>query len=330
MEIITRNANTMFSDMLWRFKTSGVKSDSRNGSVIMIDEPVLTQVQRPTERVLFFSARDANPIFHILEAVWILAGRNDVQFVKTFNSRIGAYSDDGEYFNAAYGHRSRVHFGIDQISEIIKLLRRDPNTRRAVVQLWNAADLVNQDSKDLACNTQLVFAVKNGALDMTTFNRSNDAWYGYAGANIVHMTIIQEFIARTLEIPVGRYFTVTNNLHLYTELYDASKFVDLPPDATDYDAYQHGVKPDLLMEPGDNWQTFLEDCEIFCDAPFSPANYRHDFFKHVAYPMAMVSKVRKEKSGNGRGWANKIAADDWRIATTEWIDRREGQFKLIG
>ena len=73
MEIIARNANDLFSNMLWHFKTSGVKSDSRNGPVLMINEPVLTRVNRPMERVLFFDGRDANPIFHLMESIWILA-----------------------------------------------------------------------------------------------------------------------------------------------------------------------------------------------------------------------------------------------------------------
>lgn len=329
MEITARNANDLFSAMLWRFKTEGVLADSRNGPVIMIDEPVLTKVYRPQERVLFFDDRDANPIFHLLESIWILAGRRDVEFVKMFNSRIGAYSDDGEHFNAAYGHRMRHHFNIDQLIEAVLLLKREPQTRRCVIQLHDARDLVNQGSKDHACNTQLVFMIRDGRLEMTTYSRSNDGWYGYAGANIVHMTIIQEFVASALGIPMGRYFTVSNNLHLYTQLYDATKFLNVPPDASDYDVYAHGIEPSPIFTHGESWLAFLNDCENFCDDPFqSPSRYVHDFFRNVAFPMAMVSRVRKDKTANGHYWANQITALDWRIATQDWITRREKVLSL--
>jgi hypothetical protein len=46
--------------------------------------------------------------------------------------------------------------------------------------------------------------------------------------------------------------------------------------------------------------------------------------------MAMVSMTRKQKQGDGRVWANQIAADDWRLAVNQWIDRREGQLPLFG
>ena len=39
--------------------------------------------------------------------------------------------------------------------------------------------------------------------------------------------------------------------------------------------------------------------------------------------MAMVSKVRKEKSADGMKWVDLIEADDWRIATDDWVERRE-------
>jgi hypothetical protein len=260
----------------------------------------------------------------------MLAGRRDVEFVKYFNSRIDQYSDDGENFNAAYGYRMRHHWGEDQLVEAIKLLRRDPETRRCVIQLYDAHDLVNQTSKDHACNTSMMFAIRDGRLEMTVTNRSNDAWYGYCGANIVHFTVIQEFIAHAVGVPVGRYFTVSNNLHLYTELYDASKYLDLPPDEHDYDPYRVGIKPTPIMNEYSNWELFLEEAARFCEAPFSSIKYRHDFIQHVVRPMAMVSKVRKEKTGDGRAWANSIEADDWRLATQQWIDRREGQRPLFG
>lgn len=323
MEITVRNANQMFSEMFWRFKTSGVSADSRNGPVIRIPEPVLTTVKCPLERVLFHKGRDANPVFHLLEACWMLAGRRDVAFLKQFNGNIGLYSDDGKVFNAAYGYRLRKHFGRDQLVEAINKLRRDPETRQCVLQLWDPADL-SKNTKDRACNTQLIFEIVKGRLNMTVFNRSNDAWFGYAGANIVHFTVIQEFVAAAVGVLTGEYRTFSTNLHIYTELYDASRYLDTPPNPAEYDHYSSGrVRPFPLMLAGD-YRGFLQDCEMFCNDPFNQViRYKNDFFNHVAHPLAMVSRIRKIHAGDGRGFAAKIRAEDWRHAAFMWIDKRE-------
>jgi len=323
MEIITRNANTMFEEMFWRFKTSGVKADSRNGPVVRIAEPVLTRVTHPRERVLFYSGRDANPIFHVLESLWMLAGRRDVDFLQQFNSRIGQYSDDGQVFNAAYGYRMRTHFGLDQLRDVIAKLKTDPDTRQAVVQLWDPSDLTKV-TLDRACNMQLVFEVLDGKLNMTVINRSNDAWWGYAGANIVHMTIIQEFVALAVGVKLGEYRTFSTNLHLYTELYDANRFLTQPPSSELFDLYADGEVSSLPLMLNGCYLSFLSECEMFCFDPFNLSiKYSHPFIEHVARPLAMISYTRKTGAGTGAGWAEKIKASDWRRAAFDWIHRRE-------
>jgi len=322
MEIRTRNVNTALSDALWRLKVCGVGEQTRNGPVIAFPEPIMTIYERPQERVLFWGERDANPIFHLMESIWMLAGRRDVKFLEQFNSKIGQYSDDGEVFNAAYGYRWRTHFGYDQLKLIIDILRADPNTRQAVMQIWEPDDLF-KFTKDKACNTQVFFEIRQGYLNMTVINRSNDMWYGCYGANAVHFSMLMEFVAHAVGVPMGEYRQFSNNLHLYTELYDAVKHLDCPPEPYDYDAYQHGVRPSPILNIGDDWRSWLEDAEAFCDDPFRTKDFTHPFFLDVAWPMAMVSKVRKDKTGTGIDWAHSIVAEDWKIAVGDWIERRE-------
>ena len=159
---------------------------------------------------------------------------------------------------------------------------------------------------------------------MTVLNRSNDAWYGYAGANIVHFTVIQEFIASAVGVLVGEYRTFTTNLHLYTELYSATKHVGSPPSSEDYNYYaSREVEPLPIMLNAD-YAAFLRDCEAFCRDPFNgDAEYSHPFFLGVAHPMAMIGRTRRGKDGTGEGWAAKVKASDWRRAAFEWIQRRE-------
>ena len=321
MEINAINVNELFTDTLWRFKVAGKLVETRNGKAYRINEPVLTIIQEPTERVLFFQERDANPIFHLMESIWMLAGRDDVLFLKQFNSTIGQFSDDGVRFNAAYGYRMRKHFGFDQLNEVIKHLKEDPNSRQAVIQLWDSSDF-NKSTKDKACNTQLIFAINDGRLDITINNRSNDFWWGACGANPVHFSVIQEFVAVALELPVGRYYSISNNLHLYTELYNAMPYMENPPIAENFDHYSSGVVQPRKLYEGSS-ELFLHECEEFCKDPFSNQGYINEFFTYVAHPMAMVSHERKYKISDGRAWADKIIASDWKLATHLYIANRE-------
>src|ERR1700676_933861 len=94
--------------------THGCREESRAGPVIVAPEPVSTVYARPQERVLFSAARNANCFFHIFEALWLLAGRNDAvwldQFVHDFLSRFA--ESDGR-LHGSYGHRWRHHFDLE-------------------------------------------------------------------------------------------------------------------------------------------------------------------------------------------------------------------------
>lgn len=324
MEMVVRNVNHAFAEIFWRMKSMSLRPEpTRNGPAIAYPEPVTTVYLQPVERVLFHAGRDANPVFHLMESIWMLAGRKDVGFLTQFNRRMKDFSDDGVEFNAAYGYRWRKHFGIDQLQEIIELLRREPTTRQAVMQIWDSADLT-KSSKDKACNTQIIFDVRQNKLNMTVFNRSNDIWWGAYGANAVHFSFLQEFVAAAVGRNVGVYRQISNNLHLYTELYDAAKYLSCPPDPAEYDYYSVGKARPLPIMIDANYKSFLKEAERFCCDPTDvDTKYRNPFFEHVARPMALASLERRLKTGDGRRHAQNIKAQDWKVATFEWIDRRE-------
>jgi hypothetical protein len=326
MELRVRNVNSAVQEGFWKMKIMGVRESSRNGEVVRIPEPVMTTYENPTERVLFWPERDANPIFHLMESLWMLAGRDDVSFVEYFNKRMRTFSDDGVVLNGAYGHRWRNRFGTDQLSLLIEHLKANPDTRRAVLTMWGVdEDLREVDtSKDVCCNTQCFFEIQNDKLNMTVLNRSNDMIWGAYGANAVHFSMLQEFIATAVGVPIGVYRQFSHNLHMYTELYDYGKYVECPPDTQQYDAYlTNTVRPyQLCSSP---WQQWLRDCELFCEDPFADPvmRYYDPFFSRVAYPMAMVARERKSGAGNGYFWAEMCEAEDWKLAARQWIDRRE-------
>jgi hypothetical protein len=324
MELVVRNVNQAFSEIFWKLKVLDIQpQETRNGPAIVYPEMVTTVYQCPAERVLFHGGRDANPVFHLMESIWMLAGRNDVAFLQQFNRRMVEFSDDGKTFNAAYGHRWRTYFGHDQLDNVIKLLRRDPTTRQAVVQIWCDYDLVKK-TKDKACNMQIIFDTCNSRLNMTVINRSNDIWWGAYGANAVHFSFLQEFVAAALACKIGVYRQVSNNFHLYTELYNAKQYLHSPPDAGSYDYYSQGVVRPRPIMLNIEYKLFLTECEMFCEDPYNERiHYANPFFEQVAHPMAMISKVRRTQTGDGREYAAKIRAEDWRRAAFDWIERRE-------
>ena len=190
------------------------REETRNGPALVYQAPVLISHAMPYRRVLFDPVRDANPFFHYMEAIWMLSGSENVDFLAQFAKQIQEYSDDGTTLNGAYGFRWRYHWD-DQLDEIIHMLKKDPNNRRIVLTMWDPQFDLGSSSKDIPCNTHIYFRKVGEKLDMTVCNRSNDLVWGALGANVVHMSILQEYIAHATDIPVGTYHQFTNNLHVY-------------------------------------------------------------------------------------------------------------------
>ena len=212
--IEARNMHDLTTALLPLFGTHGIKESSRNGDVLRLPGTVCCTLYHPMENVCLFPARDANPFFHLIEAMAMLVGYNSNPLLSFFASNMSNFSDDGQTYNAFYGTRARVTFG-DQLLACINLLHQDPDTRRAVVSLVDPADLTKQ-TKDVACNLNMVFSVRDEKVCMTTFNRSNDAIWGFAtGANMVHFPFFQLFVANSLGREVGEWTHVSNNMHVY-------------------------------------------------------------------------------------------------------------------
>lgn len=289
--------------------------------------PVATVYRFPFERVVFSPERDANPFFHLFEALWMLCGRNDVAFLAQFNKRMASFSDDGRTLAGAYGHRWREHFGNDQLVEIIRLLRLDPDTRRAVLAMWDAPfDLFGVAGKDLPCNTQVYFKIRDGALNMTVCCRSNDMIWGAYGANAVHLSLLQEYVALSLGCRIGVYTQLSDSFHVYTEG-DGGKVWDrvrLCDHLLEYDYYDTDEVAPMLLRDSATPEGFDDDLTRFFsffhdtgyDVAAFAAEYETKFFNDVVAPMLYAYSTRNLES------CEAIRATDWRRACREWIERR--------
>lgn len=165
------------------------------------------------ERTIFLSGRGWNPAFALVEAAWVLAGRNDVKSLTEFITNFGQFSDDGQTLHGAYGYRLRHYFGRDQIDAAVEELKANPESRRVVMSLFAPGDL-GLHSKDIPCNTHVALRRVRGRLEMTVSNRSNDLWLGVP-YNWFVFRAIQYAIADRLDIACGIQRHISSCLHLY-------------------------------------------------------------------------------------------------------------------
>ncbi len=303
--------------------------------------PVTTVYNCPTECVLFSPIRDANPYFHLFEALWILAGRNDVKFLATILPRMKAFSDDGETFHGAYGERLS-----GQLTRAGHALLRDPDSRRAFVSIWDRKwDSPTKETLDLPCNTGVAFRVRKDrtALDATVFNRSNDVIWGCYGTNAVQFSFVLQFVAMSAGIPVGKLYQVSNSFHVYERtrpqlLDEPGSLVD--PYAEDPAGEHYGAPGRVVPFPFGKRDDFLADLLLFFRRFDNPgmraafqAEYKSDFFGRLIEPMwdsfQWFSKWRATRGADSAAGNMALTAlaripsgNDWGTATRLWLNRR--------
>lgn len=308
------NCNSAFVTAMYLFRNVGVAQPSRNGQVDVIPEPVVTTLRRPWERVLF--QRRISPFLHFFESLWMLAGRNDVDFLAQFTPRMKKFSDDNKGLNGAYGYRWRYHFKIDQLWEVVMRLRKNPYDRRCVVGMWDPwEDIVpgagGAEKLDVPCNTQMMFAIQDGKLRTTVINRSNDVIWGALGTNCVHFSFLHEWMATAVGVEMGPLVTFSNNLHMYHDVpgYDRFKKV-----ASGVDLYETASfhRQRLINTPQDA-VVFLHQVNAFVDAPGDSVRYDYSFLNYTAGNM-WWSWVNKEMHP-------ELDDTDWGLAVRNYFGR---------
>lgn len=160
------------------------------------------------------------------ELLWYFNARNDVEFISKFGSMWGRISDDGVTNNSAYGHILMKKHGFDQIEKIIELLERDPNSRRAVMNINEANEKVIE-TRDEPCTIAVQFLLRDEQLHCTTMMRSNDIWFGFP-YDVIFFTELQKYIANRLKVAYGTYTHFATSLHVYEK--DIRKIKHLKPD----------------------------------------------------------------------------------------------------
>jgi len=319
--------------------SEGEREITRAGECLVAPGPVMTATERPCERVLLSAVRDANPFFHIAEALWMLAGRDDAAFLNTFIRNFGerfAESASGKEnwetggkIHGAYGRRWRKSFGFDQLNTVVEKLQANSEDRQCVIQMWDADRYHSNDLigvwKDRPCNTHIYLRIHNSHLDFTVCCRSNDAVWGAHGANAVHFSVLQEYLAARIGVTVGTMYQLSNNYHIYIDELNrlgrrTSGTTPLPVALTDNRWHEF---PQPLVHDADSFDLEVQDLLLNYNGKWEPTAFKNKFLSETAVPMFRAHRLCKIKRFDfALEAAEKIKSPDWQLASKEWIERR--------
>lgn len=307
-------------------RKEGVRRESRNGPVLVAPWPVTTVYQLPSQRVMFWPERDANPALHLYESLWMLQGRNDVAPLLRYAKQFSEYTDDGTTLHGAYGHRWRHHFGFDQLGPIVERLKANPEDRRCVLGMWDPKTDLDRNGKDVPCNDIVTFQRDyRGRLDMAVFCRSNDIIWGAYGANAVHFSFLQEYVATHIGCPVGTYSQISVNWHAYLKTLEPLGAID----RVEVDPYQSRVlsvhmpydpavldkEIDLIVGNADGAEYISP--ETTWGRMVDSVLRAHHLWKTLPAPERFTRALEHLKTGPAED------LNDWTVATREWIQRRQ-------
>lgn len=213
MHIKSETLDDLLQSVFARILKSKTITNSSNGRARELMAVMLT-LKNPRAR---FSATEkrATLLSCLGETLWYFSGSNDLEHIEHY---IPSYRKilklpEGDAI-APGGYGPRIFGSGDngsQLTRVIKHLREKKDTRQAVIQIFDAADL---GKLDVPCTCTLQFMARGGHLHMLTTMRSNDAYLGLSH-DVFAFTWLQEVVARSIAAEVGLYHHTVGSLHLY-------------------------------------------------------------------------------------------------------------------
>lgn len=179
--------------------------------------------------------RGTVPGIGAVEACQLLAGISTPDLVIAVGPQFKNYAEDNGLFHGAYGLRTK-----GQYKKIVERLKADPDTRQAVVTIWNPELDLLEKKRDYPCTILHQFRIRDNKLNMTVFMRSNDVWLG-AAYDFFQFTRVQLAMANVLNIEPGKYVHHVGSLHIYEQHYEAAdKLKHVDPSTYEYIPPIHG------------------------------------------------------------------------------------------
>ena len=159
----------------------------------------------------------------IHELLWFLSGDTNIAYLKENGVSIwDEWADEDGNLGPVYGHQwrswpARDGGTIDQISQVLDLIKNNPDSRRMVVSAWNVADIGRMALPPCHCLFQ--FYVSNGRLSCQLYQRSADAFLGVP-FNIASYALLTMMMAQVCDLKPGDFVHTFGDLHLYSNHLD--------------------------------------------------------------------------------------------------------------
>lgn len=198
-----------------KLAAKGFEDSSRDGAVVGEYLDAVMVVNDPTRNIVTSPIRKMPMRYAVGELAWYLSGSNKVKDISRFAKKWAEISDDGETNNSAYGCRIFYKFGFDQWEYVKSLIRKDHNTRQAVIHIKDAS---NKPTKDTPCTVYLQFFLRDNKLNLSVHMRSNDIWMGVP-YDMFSFCFLQMKMAMELGVEIGTYTHYAGSLHLYQRDY---------------------------------------------------------------------------------------------------------------
>ncbi|MBQ9094691.1 MAG: thymidylate synthase [Prevotella sp.] len=154
----------------------------------------------------------------IHELLWFLSGSTNIKYLQENGVRIwNEWADENGELGPVYGHQWRSwpdnHGGtIDQISQVVEMIRHTPDSRRMLVSAWNPAEIEQMALPPCHCLFQ--FYVADGKLSLQLYQRSADTFLGVP-FNIASYALLLQMMAQVTGLECGEFVHTTGDTHLY-------------------------------------------------------------------------------------------------------------------
>ena len=214
-----------YLNLLDRILTEGVRKTDRTGTGTM---SVFGHQMR-------FDVADGFPLLTtkklhlksiIHELLWFLAGDTNVKYLQENGVRIwNEWADENGELGPVYGHQWRSwpdYKGgtIDQIANVVNLIKHHPDSRRMIVSAWNPAEIEQMALPPCHCLFQ--FYVADGKLSLQLYQRSADTFLGVP-FNIASYALLLQMMAQVTGLEAGTFIHTTGDTHLYLDHIEQAK-----------------------------------------------------------------------------------------------------------
>lgn len=162
----------------------------------------------------------------IHELIWFLKGETNIQYLKENGVSIwDEWADENGNLGPVYGSQWRSWKGadgktVDQITQVIEQIKKNPDSRRLIVSAWNVAEIENMALPP--CHAFFQFYVANGKLSCQLYQRSADIFLGVP-FNIASYALLNMMVAQVCGLEPGEFVHTLGDAHLYSNHLDQAR-----------------------------------------------------------------------------------------------------------